>query len=94
MDSTRPATSFTGEPPACPPSLFFAIATDASSPLRFYIALLPVQWLLMYAYMVETKGYTLEEIALQFEGEAAPVAQVVHHTVVGDKDSEKYGIEA
>ncbi len=62
----------------------------------FYIALLPVQWVLMYVYMVETKGYTLEEIAVQFEGERAPVAQVVHHTVVadGDSDKEKYVLEA
>jgi len=56
----------------------------------FYIALLPMQWFLMYFFMVETKGYTLEEIAIQFEGEQSAVVMAQHEIVAGvDADSEK-----
>ncbi|KAI5480130.1 hypothetical protein MNV49_001790 [Pseudohyphozyma bogoriensis] len=55
----------------------------------FYVALLPCQWLLMYIYMVETKGYTLEEIAYVFEGDQAAVAGVVHSGEASESDSEK-----
>ncbi|KAI5477296.1 hypothetical protein MNV49_006517 [Pseudohyphozyma bogoriensis] len=53
----------------------------------FYIALLPCQWALMYYFMVETKGYTLEEIAMAFEGDSAAVATVVHK--LEDDNSDK-----
>ncbi|ORX37419.1 general substrate transporter [Kockovaella imperatae] len=33
-----------------------------------YMGLVIIQWVLVYLYMVETKGYTLEEIAQAFEG--------------------------
>ncbi|WWD16296.1 hypothetical protein CI109_100722 [Kwoniella shandongensis] len=41
-----------------------------------YIPLLVFQWIVAYFFMVETKGYTLEEIAIAFEGDSAAVAQV------------------
>ncbi|WVQ79726.1 hypothetical protein IAT38_001826 [Cryptococcus sp. DSM 104549] len=41
-----------------------------------YLPILAIQWLLVYFFMVETKGYTLEEIAMAFEGNNAAVAQV------------------
>ncbi|OCF32460.1 hypothetical protein I316_05886 [Kwoniella heveanensis BCC8398] len=41
-----------------------------------YIPLLMVQWVLAFLFMVETKGYTLEEISIAFEGDKAAVAQV------------------
>lgn len=42
----------------------------------FYLAILPIQWLLAYFFMVETHGYSLEEIAIAFEGKDAVVAQI------------------
>ncbi|KAL7425258.1 hypothetical protein Q5752_000946 [Cryptotrichosporon argae] len=46
-----------------------AIALDAIG-WKYYIVYMPlivIQWILAYFYMVETKGYTLEEIALAFD---------------------------
>ncbi|WRT66776.1 uncharacterized protein IL334_003739 [Kwoniella shivajii] len=41
-----------------------------------FVPILSVQWVLAYFFMVETKGFTLEEIALAFEGPNAAVAKV------------------
>lgn len=41
-----------------------------------YLAFIPCQWLLAYFFMVETHGYSLEEIAIAFEGKHAAVAQI------------------
>ncbi|WVQ84277.1 hypothetical protein IAT38_006429 [Cryptococcus sp. DSM 104549] len=46
---------------------------------KYYCVFIPIlafQWVLAYFFMVETKGYTLEEIAMAFEGSNAAVAQV------------------
>ncbi|OWZ38215.1 sugar transporter [Cryptococcus neoformans] len=45
-----------------------AIALDSIG-YKYYVVYMPlviIQWFLVYFYMVETKGYTLEEIALAF----------------------------
>lgn len=34
-----------------------------------YMPLVIIQWFLVYYFMVETRGYTLEEVALAFDGE-------------------------
>ncbi|WWD18249.1 hypothetical protein CI109_102699 [Kwoniella shandongensis] len=47
---------------------------------KYYIVYMPfvvVQWIFVYFFMVETKGYTLEEIAVAFDGK---------HTKVGNVD--------
>ncbi|KAM0755410.1 putative hexose transport-related protein [Meredithblackwellia eburnea MCA 4105] len=41
-----------------------------------YMPLIILQWALMYYYMVETQGYSLEQIAIAFEGKEAKVAIV------------------
>ncbi|KAL8292974.1 hypothetical protein RQP46_000668 [Phenoliferia psychrophenolica] len=62
-----------------------------------YAVLLVIQWIALWFFMVETKGATLEEIAIAFEGQDAAVARidaqlevgVVKHTVGdGEKDKE------
>lgn len=35
-----------------------------------YMPLVIIQWFLAYRYMVETRGYTLEEVALAFDGKS------------------------
>ncbi|KAK8865576.1 hypothetical protein IAR55_000720 [Kwoniella newhampshirensis] len=47
-----------------------AIALNAIG-WKYYIVYMPlviIQWILVYFFMVETKGYTLEEIAIAFDG--------------------------
>ncbi|WVQ83710.1 hypothetical protein IAT38_005854 [Cryptococcus sp. DSM 104549] len=47
-----------------------SVALDAIG-YKYYIVYMPLiitQWILIYFFMVETKGYTLEEIALAFDG--------------------------
>ncbi|WWD05123.1 hypothetical protein V865_003195 [Kwoniella europaea PYCC6329] len=41
-----------------------------------FVPILSVQWVLAYFFMVETKGFTLEEIAIAFEGTGAAVSKV------------------
>lgn len=46
---------------------------------KYYIVYMPLiilQWLLLYRYMVETKGYTLEEVAFAFDGSTAHLVDV------------------
>ncbi|CAD6569474.1 MAG: hypothetical protein TREMPRED_005262, partial [Tremellales sp. Tagirdzhanova-0007] len=52
-----------------------AIALNAIG-YKYYIVYMPlviIQWILIWKYMVETRGYTLEEIAIAFDG---PNAQI------------------
>ncbi|KAK8864109.1 hypothetical protein IAR55_001355 [Kwoniella newhampshirensis] len=64
---------------------------------KYYCVFIPIlfgQWVLAYFFMVETKGYTLEEIAIAFEGNAAAVAgvdaslQAERYTRYGEKSEE------
>ncbi|KAJ3742499.1 general substrate transporter [Lentinula detonsa] len=41
-----------------------------------YMPLLVIQWVLVYFFMVETKGYTLEEIATVFDGKNPSLSSV------------------
>ncbi|GAW03554.1 sugar transporter [Lentinula edodes] len=55
-----------------------AIALDAIG-YKYYIVYMPlvvIQWVLVYFYMVETKGYTLEEIATVFDGKNPSLTSV------------------
>ncbi|KAK1925411.1 putative hexose transport-related protein [Papiliotrema laurentii] len=56
---------------------------------KYYIVYMPLvvlQWFLVYFFMVETKGYTLEEIAIAFDGSQvnliSPDAYTVEHSPV------------
>ncbi|KAK9452796.1 general substrate transporter [Dipodascopsis uninucleata] len=60
----------------------------------FYTAIISLTGVLMYFFIVETKGYTLEEIAILFDGE--PVQEALAHVTEGqtvyvddEADSEK-----
>ncbi|ORY25046.1 putative hexose transport-related protein [Naematelia encephala] len=61
---------------------------------KYYLVYLPLvvlQWIVAYFFMVETKGYTLEEIAIAFEGADAAVAKVdaeLKGKIVGGQMSE------
>ncbi|KAK4688562.1 hypothetical protein P7C73_g1534, partial [Tremellales sp. Uapishka_1] len=73
---------------------------------KYYIVYMPlviIQWLLVWRYMVETKGYTLEEIAHAFEGPNALVAEIdargaranpFEEQVVAGKEDDKVAVEA
>jgi len=55
-----------------------AIALSAIG-YKYYIVYMPlviIQWVLAYRYMVETQGYTLEEVAIAFDGPEAFVPDV------------------
>jgi len=57
-----------------------AIALNAIG-YKYYIVYMPlviIQWILAYMYMVETKGYTLEEIAQAFDGSTAELLPSRH----------------
>jgi hypothetical protein len=67
-----------------------------------YLGILPLQWILAYFFMVETHGYSLEEIAIAFEGKGAVVARVdeqiaeireVGHVLVSTSDSTSEDLE-
>ncbi|RXK37335.1 sugar transporter [Tremella mesenterica] len=48
-----------------------------------YLPLVAIQWVLCYYFMVETKGYTLEEIAIAFDGRSALSTGVSSDTEIG-----------
>lgn len=71
---------------------------------KYYIVYMPLvilQWIFAWKYMVETRGYTLEEISIAFEGPDAYVAEVDRrlaagslmssHTDVDSKDGGEVG---
>nr|ADE10036.1 unknown [Tremella fuciformis] len=57
--------------------------------------LIVIQWILAYFYMVETKGYTLEEIAMVFDGSSTAdlipslESGVTHYNTKGNEREEE-----
>jgi len=58
-----------------------------------YFPIIIIQFVLMYLYLVETKGYSLEQVAVAFEGGNAKVLKVDEEFLEGDAEHSVEGTE-